>query len=297
MFLICSHGVDSEVSRQVIPTSPTSIQPTVELRPPEIVLTKIIPPMTTQIFDFSAPTISPAKSIVVSKADTVESFEAKIRAHLDLLSASQIRCFKFPVQRTDNIGSEMNTSKAVRMFPDQNDSLDFSVKSRTVGEIGIVEPYVGIAVEWKESGNTWPMEEASSSSEQSSVQDVAFPPGGGRTLGSAPNSFTALNRPRRSSNEKSLFESDDDDSPLGKINGQAISGPVLPGSYPRTVSPTNSYIRSSSAERYSDRYKTFNSRFSSQPPKEDRIRGTTGLNNLGSVPSLPPYLFQEIHVI
>jgi len=45
-------------------------------------------------------------------------------------------------------------------------------------------------------------------------------------------------------------------------------------------------VRSSSAERFGERKMgSFNARFT-QPAKEDRVKGTTGLNNLGA-PSPP----------
>lgn len=159
--------------------------------------------------------------------------------------------------------------------------MEFDLKSKTVGEVGIVEPYVGLAVEWKGLGNSWPMDERKLL-EQSSTHENSDGPVGGRTLGGIPgSSFTALNTSRGRTMDKSLFESDDDSSPLGRLNGQVVFGPVLPSSFSRT-SPTL-LLRSSSAERSSDRFKTpFNARFSSQPPKDDRVRGTTGLNNLGT---------------
>jgi hypothetical protein len=223
----------------------------------------------------------------VSKSDTLFTLDAKIRSHLGFLFAGSIRCYKFPCKRGDSVHSEWSTRKAFQEIPDRDDILEFDLKSKTVGEVGIVEPYIGIAVEWKGLGNSWPMDEETLS-EQSSTHDPSDVPVGGRTLGGIPgSSFTALNTSRGRTIEKSLFESDDDDlsSQLGRINGQVVFGPVLPNSYTRTS--TTLLLRSSSADRSTERFKTpFNARFSSQTPKDDRIRGTTGLNNLG-IPLLP----------
>jgi hypothetical protein len=226
-------------------------------------------------------------SIIVSKADSLDTLESKIRDSLSLLPTGFIRCYKFPVNRTDSILSKVTTKKATTLIPDRGNSLDFSLKSRTIGQIGIVEPYLGIVVEWKQIGSNFPMD-LELSSDQSSAQDSSsIFANGGRTLGGIPNSFTALSH-RRPSTDNHIFDSDDETAPLGKLNGKPISGPVLPGSYPRT-SQLNSYLRSSSGERFGERYKTpFNTRFI-ESPKEERVRGTTGLNNLGSLPfRLPP---------
>ena len=246
--------------------------------------------MSTQIFDFSAKSGPQATSIVVSKADTLDRLESKIRSTLGLSLEGQIRCYKYPVKRSDFISWEIDTKFVSRMVLDRDDLIDFTLRSRTVGEVGIVEPYVAIAVEWKALGGSWPMDdESSSSSEESSIQgaststDMVPMNSGGRTLGASPNSFTALNYRGRFSNEKARGDSDDE-YPLGTLNGQPVSGPVLPGSYPRT-SPPNSFLRSSSTDRFGERYKTsFNSRLNQQPSytREERARGTTGLNNLGN---------------
>lgn len=285
-----SHGVESEVQRQVIYSAPHSTNTEIELRPPQLVLTKIVPPptMSNKVFDFAAaPTfnnIPKATSIHVSKSDTIDTLDSMIRSALSLSSSGEIRCYKFPIKRSDNLLSQMTPPQISRLLPDRDDHLDLLNKFKSVGEIGIVESYVAIAVEWKADDGTWPMDEDTSSSGQSSVQgtsssDVSYSNGGGRTLGAAPNSFTALNRPRRQSNDKSVFDSEDEGSSYGRQGGQLI-GPTLPGSYPRTTSPTQ-LLRSSSSERYGERYKTsFNSRFMSAA-KQERVRGTTGLNNLG----------------
>ena len=293
---MCSHGADSEVARQVIRMSSISIQPIIELRPPQLLLTKIIPkkPQTTLLFDFSPS--PPATSIVISKSTTVNTLITKIKDHLSILSTGQLRCYKFPIKRTDNIRSEITALKASKM--ELQDPLELNLLlSKTVGEIGIVEPFIGIAVESKSGINTFPMDEEtiSTSSSTSSSSSSEFPSRpvtemvSGYTLGATPNSqFTSLNSRGRA---KALFDLTDDDdndstSPLGRINGKVVSGPVLPGSWPRT-SPPN--FRSSSLDgRTGERFKTsFNSRFSSQPPKEERVQGTTGLNNLGMNPSSP----------
>ena len=234
--------------------------------------------------------VSQATSIIVSKSDTFFTLDSKIRTHLGFLSAGSIRCYKFPCKRGDNVLSEWTTRKAFQEIPDRDDILEFDSKSKTVGEMGIVEPYVGVAVEWKGLGNSWPMDEEMPS-EQSSTHELSDVPVGGRTLGGIPGSaFTALNTSRGRTMEKSLFDSDDDSSPLGRLNGKVIFGPVLPGSYSRPSSTL--FLRSSSAERATDRFKTsFNGRFS-QPPKEDRVRGTIGLNNLGTSPPKPSPLTQ-----
>jgi hypothetical protein len=246
--------------------------------------------MSTKVFDFAAGpifNIPKADSIRVSKSETIDTLDSLIRSALSLPSAGEIRCYKFAIRRSDNLLSQMTPPQITRLLPDRDDYLDFDNKFKSVGEIGIVEPYLAVAVEWRATGAPWPMDEDTSSSDQSSAQgasssDVGYTNGVGRTLGAAPNSFTALNRPRRQSNDKSIFDSEDEGSSYGKQNGQLI-GPTLPGAYPRTVSPTQ-YLRSSSSERYGERYKsTFNSRFN-PAPKEQRVRGTTGLNNLGTFP-------------
>lgn len=281
--LTSSHGADSEVARKVIPISPTSLQGVIELYPPEIVLTRIRP-MTSSAFNFSAGSSSDTVSITVSKSDTLDILDSKIRRALSLLSTGDIRCYRFPVARLGTVRSELTPAQAAALLSDPPESLDFSLKSQTVGEIGIVQPYLGLAVEWKQLGGTWPMDELNSERSSGPI-DM---PRAGRTLGAEPNSLSqlqlSLTHQRRVSDDKSPFDDSDDDPPLGKINGQAVLGPVLPGSYPRD-SPPNSVLRSSSAERFVERYKpSFNSRFSIQSPKEERVLGTTGLNNLGTLP-------------
>jgi hypothetical protein len=183
--------------------------------------------------------------------------------------------------------SKLTTKRALTLIPDREDCLDFSLKSQTVGQIGIVEPYLGIAVERK-LGSVFPMDQELSLSDQSSTQSSSLLANGGRTLGANPNSFTALSH-RRPSTENQIFDSDDESAPLGKLNGKPISGPVLPGAYPRTSSLNS--LSQSSGERFSERYRTgFNTRFTESPPKEERVRGTTGLNNLGSPLCLIPVL-------
>jgi hypothetical protein len=244
--------------------------------------------MSTKVFDFAAGpifNIPKATSIQVSKSDTIDTLDSMIRSALSLSSSGEIRCYKFPIKRSDNLLSQMTPPQITKLLPDRDDHLDFQNKFKSVGEVGIVESYVALAVEWKAEEGTWPMDEDTSSSGQSSVQgtsssDLSYSNGGGgRTLGAAPNPFTALNRPRRHSNDKSVLDSEDEGSAYGRQGGQLI-GPTLPGSYPRTTSPTQ-FLRSSSTERYGERYKSsFNSRFISTA-KEERVRGTTGLNNLG----------------
>ena len=205
----CSHGADSEVSRLVIPTSPTSNSPTIELRPPELLLIKIIPPkpLSSRSFEFSPIPVSQATSIVVSKSDTLFLLDSKIRIHLGLSPAGSIRCYKFPCGRGDHILSEWTTRKALEEIPDCDDVLEFDSGSKTVGEIGIVAPYVGIAVEWKGLGNSWPMEVQITPDK--SYQQLSEVLVSGRTLGGIPNSsFTALNTTRGRSLDKSLVEPD-----------------------------------------------------------------------------------------
>ena len=281
-----SHGAKSEVARKVIPTSSTNNHPIIELRPPEIVLTKITPPKQTPTsleFDFIVGMRLPkAKSIIVSKNDSLASFDERVRDQLGLPTTGQIRCYKFPLTRDTNILSETTVTEISSIISDKDDYLDFSIRERTVGEAGIVEPYGGIAVEWKGINGTFPMDEDTTTSPESSIHggtssDIVYP--SGRTLGASPNPFMMTASSRRFSSEKSTLDDDDDSS---SASGKILSGPVIAGTYPRSP---QSYLRSSSAERYEERYKTgFNSRFSNittQALKENIQRGTLGLNNLG----------------
>lgn len=184
--------------------------------------------------------------------------------------------------------AKFKVNEVLRLIPDRTDTLEFDLKTQTVGEIGIVEPYLGIAVEWKQLGGTWPMDETIQSEPPSKDEgSTDVQQGGGRKLGSSPTAmlpFSSLNRRRRSSAGNNVLGSDEDSPPLGTLNGKALMGPVLPGSYPRALSPVQ---RSSSAERYGERNKvSFNSRIKILP-KVERVRGTIGLNNLGISLELP----------
>lgn len=280
-----SHGVLSECGRKVIPESPLSTRGVVELRPPRIVLTQIAPPpsQSATMFNFSTPVKRTAPIIRISKADPVADLERQIRVFLNLPSDCLIRCYKFAATKNDFLTIEMPTSSIIRLIPDREDTLDIPEKpsladdSKTVGEIGIVEPYIGIAVEYKsEEDGSWPLDtEPTSSSGPASSSTSEMPPAGGRTLGSTPGVLTLRSR----SQDRPSFD-DDEDSGLGRLNGHVVSGPVLPGSYPRHLTNSTAFNRSASAERYGERSKTsFNSRFASQ--SSTRVRGTTGLNNLG----------------
>jgi len=308
----CSHGAESELVRKVITESPTSTRGVVELRPPTIVITQITSskPMTSLSFNFSGGSSSSlhtvkATSITLSKADPVSLLKEKIRDLLHLPSSSEIRCYKFLPSRSEYIASEMTAQQVLKVIVDKEDSLlDLSTEDATIGEIGIVEPYVGIAAEYKSITGQFPMDqEPSPSASESSIQGTTttnssssamssdVPTGVGRTLGASPNAFTALNKRTPDRQDKSIFDVDDEENAgLGKINGQVVMGPSLPGAYPKT-SPVNStssnsaYLRSSSEERYGERNRnSFNSRFASgsvQVHEKERVRGTTGLNNLG----------------
>jgi ubiquitin carboxyl-terminal hydrolase 4/11/15 len=161
--------------------------------------------------------------------------------------------------------AEIPTNEAAKLISDPDFPLDLSIKSQTVGEIGLVEPLIGIAIEHKENDASWPMDDTPRQDPGQPQSSPEFPTG--RTLGASPNSFTTLNR-RPSQDEPSL----------GTINGKPIAGPI-PGSYP-TTRPSFFRATSPSSERYKS---TFNARFA-PPPKEDRVRGITGLNNLGKTP-------------
>jgi hypothetical protein len=229
--------------------------------------------MTVKIFDFSPRQTPRATAIVVSKADAIDSLEVQIRKHFSIPDNYDLRCYKFPY--TESVSEELSPREAIQIIPERDDPLDISIKSRTIGEIGLVEPTIGIAVEHKPHDGRWLLEDDTSS--DSSVQAPSSSDGPiGRTLGASPNSFTALNR---RGSVKSIDDSEDE-APLGMINGKPIAGPVaIPGTYPTSISPRQSIVRTSTD--YGERYKSsFNSRFA-QPPKEDRVRGTTGLNNLG----------------
>jgi hypothetical protein len=88
-----------------------------------------------------------------------------------------------------------------------------------------------------------------------------------------------------------LGSSDEEDG-VGRTGGKGkevvVAGTgtgMLPGAYPR--SPTG--VRSSSAERFGERkVGSFNARFM-QSAKEERVKGTTGLNNLGTGPPFPVF--------
>lgn len=279
-----SHGAHSEVARKVIAESSISLKPVVELRPPIIVVSQIVPPpsVSVTVFNFGGGirTNPLARSITISKADTVDNLETSLRNHLSLKTTGQIRCYKIKLTRKDAPPERFKVSEVLRFIPDKDDKLDFTFKSRTVGEIGIVEPYLGIAVEWKELGDTWPMDLKHPVIEQASKDEDsadAHTSEKGHTLGASPLKMLPFGR-RRLSHEQNIFGSDDESPQLGTLHGRAVLGPLLPGSYPRSLSPIQ---RSSSAERYGERNKvSFNSRVSSVH-RAERISGTTGLNNLG----------------
>jgi hypothetical protein len=165
--------------------------------------------------------------------------------------------------------------------------------TRTVGDLGIVEPFLGLAIEHRLDDTTpFPTDiPIPSSPPTTTTINPSFISPGGRTLGAAPTTFTPLNRPRSSSprHTQTLNLGSSDDEDLGGARGNkgkevVMAGTgMLPGTYPR--SPTG--VRSSSAERFGERKMgSFNARFT-QPAKEERVKGTTGLNNLGK-PSAPP---------
>lgn len=248
------------------------------------------PSITASVFNFGGSfggvrRTEPATSITVSKADTVGSLEFKLR-HTLSLSLGEIRCYKVPLKRKDSPPSKFKVHEVNRLIPDRTDTLDFSDPNRMVGEIGIVEPCLGIAVEWKGFGGTWPMDEPVSSSGSSSKDEGSVDvdiSGAGHRLGSSPMAMPPFNRRRRSSSEKNVLGSDDEAAPLGTLNGKTLLGPVMPGSYPRAISPVQ---RPSSADRYGERNKiSFNSRIN-VPPKVERVPGTIGLNNLGMLPQV-----------
>ena len=172
--------------------------------------------------------------------------------------------------------------------------------TRTVGDLGIVEPFLGLAIEHRLNDAPFPTDIPIPSSPPTitTTTNPSFTSPGGRTLGAAPTTFTPLNRPRSSSprHTQTLNLGSSDDEDLGASRGNkgkevVVAGTgMLPGAYPR--SPTG--VRSSSAERFGERKMgSFNARFT-QPAKEDRVKGTTGLNNLGT-PPLPPTLPLPFH--
>jgi hypothetical protein len=210
------------------------------------------------------------------------SLETSLREHLSLKPTGLIRCYKIKLTRKDTPPERFKVNEVLRFIPNKDDTLDFTTKTKTVGEIGIVEPYLGIAVEWKELGDTWPMDIKHSVSETASKEDSSAEAEileKGHKLGASPTRMMPFNR-RRLSDEKNVFGSDDESPHLGTSHGRSVLRPLLPGPYPRSLSPVQ---RSSSAERYGERNRvSFNSRVSNTP-RIERVGGTTGLNNLGSI--------------
>lgn len=215
-----------------------------------------------------------AITIQVSKADTIDHLVPLIRTTLQFPEDGQLRYYKFPIKKTDPISIEMTPSNIGKFIPNREDALDIPEQSsstndsRTLGEIGIVEDFLGIAVEQKSEDGSWPMDSlASTTPPTSNTSSFPMTNGGGRTLGSPPGTLVL----RRRSYDRTSIDDDDDDT------SAKVYGPTLPGAYPRHLGPT---FRSQSAERYGERSKTsFNSRFATS--QSERVRGTTGLNNLG----------------
>jgi Ubiquitin carboxyl-terminal hydrolase len=288
---LCSHGAESEVTRKVIPESPTSHRGIIELSPPKLYLTRLTPSkQTSQIFDFSiSPRQTPkATAIVVSKADSISSLEVKIRKHLPLPLTSDLRAYRLSNTALGDIPGDIPITSA-KDFIDDVTPLDFSLKSRTIGEIGLVEPTIGIAID-PHTNEKWLLEDEMSTEKGVVMSDVQ----GGRTLGAQPNSFTALNRRSNGTNilqinganvleknGRNVLEESDEEGGIGMLNGKVIAGPPLPGSY-----PVKAYRSETPVGRGS-----FNARFAPLPKEETpRVRGITGLNNLGTTtqpPSIP----------
>jgi len=279
----------------------------VELRPPHLLLSKISAskPQSVHLFSFGTQP-APARGINVSKSDSMAHLMHLIRSTLDIpVTATDFRAYKIPLSRRDKFNAEITVQQLLEKTTKEQ-VLELPLKdeeTRTVGELGIVEPFIGFAVEYRVSSDTpFPTDIPITSSSPVTTPTRPTFASQGRTLGAAPSTFTSLNRPRSSSprttHEKTInlagsSEDEDDTRPVGisgrTSNGKEAStvGMMLPGAYPR--SPTG--VRSSSAERYGDRNKgagSFSARFT-QPAKEERIKGTTGLNNLGTPPlPLPP---------
>jgi hypothetical protein len=237
-------------------------------------LTKIILPasQSANSFNFSAPAKPKATIIEVSKADTIDHLVHLIRTTLQLPSDASLRYHKLPIKTTDSIYAEMTPSDFTQLIPGRGYRLDIPEQpspmtdATTLGQIGILESYLGIAVETKSENESWPLDSLSA------LPAITTSPtsmtNGGRTLGSPPGTLLL----RSKSQDRPSFDDDNDDT------AAKVYGPSLPGAYPRHLGST---FRSQSAERYGERSKiSFNSRFASQ---SDRVRGTTGLNNLGSI--------------
>jgi hypothetical protein len=227
----------------------------------------------------------------VSKADNITSLEDKIRNHLSLPITTDFRAYRLSKTDLSDMPNDLPISSA-RDFIDDVTPLDFSVKSRTIGEIGLVDATIGIAIDPQTNDGKWLLEDDMLNEKDVVSSDVQ----GGRTLGAPPNSFTALNRRTNGSNllqinganvlerniasgtnRRNVLEESDEEGGIGMLNGKVIAGPPLPGAY-----PVKTY-RSETAGRGS-----FNARFA-PPPKEEtqRVRGITGLNNLG-ITTQPP---------
>jgi len=306
-FVLRSHGAQSSLPRKTIPESPISQTPQIELRPPKIHLTKITRPtiQSQQTFSFYTPYPQPSPTLSLSKSAPVSDLDNKVRDMYDLPGV-EIRYFRFDLVGGRDVTRDTSPAK-VRRLIDVDAPLDTSLLTRTLGEIGLVEPRLGIAFEHRHPNQKFPLDTSPTTS-----PTQQSPPSQGHTLGAAPNvlGFETRGRPLSkgytsdslgTTRKKSLNlgdSTDDEESGAGRL-----IGPLLPGSYPRTpdASPARAgtttgaaAVRSASADRVERRAGAFNLRFSSGSGflKDERVRGTTGLNNLGTL-SLPKikYLF------
>lgn len=260
-----SHGAETPLSRYAIPESPTSQSPVLELRPPTLHLTKITPTSQSQTqFHFASPLPPhrPAPILSLSKSAPLSALEARLRAEFGL-EGGEIRIFTFALKTP--LEREIAPVKA-RELVDVENPVDTAFGSRTLGEVGIVSPLQGLAIEHHNLGESYPLDLLPPKPQKVDRPLI------GRTLGAQPSPGVPRGRP----SVRATVDSDEE----GGVG-------VLPGSYPRTpeTSPSRGVGRSISADRV-ERRPSLNLRVSSGLgfSREDRVRGTTGLNNLGNPP-------------
>jgi Ubiquitin carboxyl-terminal hydrolase len=280
-FVNCRYGIASECPCAVIPEYKGATVGVVELSSPRILLTKLtMPPnQSAALFDFSPRTIPEAPIIQVSKADTVDHLRSLIYAALDVPKEGEIRCYKLSITKSDSIRSEMTTHQVVQYIQDRENAFPLPESSASfITELGIVESYLGLAVEHKPPNDAWPLTDEAFVSDRSSAQDSSTSDApsstssvdlsGGRTLGSSPSGVLTLRRAA----DRSVLDSDEEGS-LGKVNGLPVAGPSLPVSFAKRSPPpaigTSRYVRSALTSRFA--------------LENILVRGTTGLTNLGTL--------------
>jgi hypothetical protein len=207
----------------------------------------------------------PAPILSLSKSAPVSALEARLRAEF-ALEGGELRLFTFPLKPNSALEREISPLKASELVDVEN-PVDTVFGSRTLGEVGIVSPLQGLAIEHHNLGESYPLDLISHPRTTTSDRPLI-----GRTLGAQPATGVPRGRPTA---RVQLGDSDEE----GGVG-------VLPGSYPRTpeTSPSRGIGRSISADRV-ERRPSLNLRVSSGLgfSREDRVRGTTGLNNLGTL--------------